>query len=140
LVLVSYWINTISKDHVKLGVEGGFTQANHGKDTMLKRLKKGDWIVFYSPKTNYKDGEPVQAFTAIGQVKDDELYQFEVDDRMPWRRNFTFYDCEETPIKPLIDDLSFITNKTNWGFKFHFGMFQIPEEDFTLIKNLMLKS
>lgn len=137
---MSYWINTISKDHVMLGVKGGFTQANHGKDTMIKRLKPGDWVIFYSPKTNYKEVEPVQAFTAIGQVKDDELYQVEMNGRLPWRRNFTFYDCAETPIKPLIDDLSFITNKTNWGFKFHFGMFQIPEADFELIKNAMIEN
>jgi hypothetical protein len=31
--------------------------------------------------------------------------------------------------------LSFIKDKTHWGFMFRFGMFQIPEEDFELIKN-----
>jgi predicted RNA-binding protein len=133
---MNYWINTISRDHVMLGVEGGFTQANHGKSTVLKRLKKGDWIIFYSPKTSYDGGEPLQAFTAIGQVKDEELYQFEMTpDFVPWRRNIDFKKCQETPIKPLIDNLSFIKDKTHWGFMFRFGMFQIPEEDFELIKN-----
>ncbi len=56
------------------GVEGGFTQAGHGKASGLKRLIKDDWIVFYSPKTSYQDGESLQAFTAIGQVADEELY------------------------------------------------------------------
>jgi predicted RNA-binding protein len=133
---MKYWINTISRDHVMRGVEGGFTQANHGKSTVLKRLKKGDWIIFYSPKTFYKDGEPLQAFTAIGQVKDEELYQFEMaPDFVPWRRNIDFRKCKEVSIKPLIDNLSFIKDKTHWGFMFRFGMFQIPEEDFELIKN-----
>lgn len=133
-----YWINTISKDHVMLGVAAGFTQANHGKPHMIKRLKKGDWIIFYSPKTSYKDGESLQAFTAIGQVKDDELYQTTTPEgRMPWRRNMTFYNCVETSIKPLIDDLNFITNKTNWGFRFHLGMFEIGQEDFDLLKKAM---
>jgi hypothetical protein len=45
-----YWINTISLDHVTLGVEGEFTQANHGSPYNLKRMQKGDGIVFYSPK------------------------------------------------------------------------------------------
>lgn len=48
---MKFWINTISKNHVLKGVEGGFTQADHGKNTRLKALAKGDYIIFYSPKT-----------------------------------------------------------------------------------------
>jgi len=136
---MKYWINTISKDHVMRGVAGGFTQANHGKAGGLKRLSAGDWIIFYSPKTAYVDGEPLQAFTAIGQVKDDELYQFEMTPGfVPWRRNIDFKACQETPIKPFIGDLSFITDKTHWGYKFRFGLFEIPEADFKLISKAML--
>lgn len=137
---MKYWINTISNDHVIRGVAGGFTQANHGKSTMLKRLNKGDWIIFYSPKTSYQDGEPLQAFTAIGQVKDDELYQFEMTpDFVPWRRNVDFKPCNETPIKPQIENLSFIADKTHWGYKFHFGLFEIGKDDFEIISKVMLK-
>jgi predicted RNA-binding protein len=136
---VKYWINTISRDHVQRGVAGAFTQANHGKASGLKRLSKDDWIIFYSPKKSYQDGEPLQAFTAIGQVADDELYQFEMSpDFIPWRRNVDFKPCQETPIRPFIDDLSFITDKTHWGYRFRFGLFEIPEADFELIKNAML--
>jgi hypothetical protein len=31
------------------GLRGGFTQANHGKATMLRKMARGDWIIFYSP-------------------------------------------------------------------------------------------
>ena len=75
---MNYWINAIAKEHVLRGVAGGFTQANHGKNTVLKRLHKDDWIIFYSSKVGYPDGEPLQAFTAIGQVTDDEGYQVEM--------------------------------------------------------------
>lgn len=136
---MNFWINVVSRDHLKRGIDGGFTQANHGKDTILKRLKAGDWIVFYSPKTAYENGEPLQAFTAIGQVKDDELYQVEMMPGFtPWRRNVEFKECVETTIKPLIGYLSFIQDKTHWGYKFRFGLFQIPEADFELIKNAMI--
>ncbi len=135
---MNYWINVVSRDHVQRGVASGFTQANHGKASGLKRLKQGDWIVFYSPKTAYEGGEPLQAFTAIGQVADDELYQFAVTpDFIPWRRNVNFKPCQEALIKPLINDLSFITDKTHWGYKFRFGLFQIPEADFMLIQEAM---
>jgi predicted RNA-binding protein len=137
---MKYWVNTISKDHVMRGVAGGFTQANHGKPHTLKRLKKGDWIVFYSPKTSFEDKEPLQKFTAIGQVADDELYQYEMTpDFVPWRRNVDFKKCDETDIRPLIDDLSFIKDKTHWGYMFRFGLFEIPEDDFKLVQKLMIK-
>jgi hypothetical protein len=42
---MKYWVSTISRDHVELGVAGGFNQAGHGKASGLKRLAAGDWLV-----------------------------------------------------------------------------------------------
>ncbi len=132
------WVNTISRDHVRLGVEGGFTQAGHGKASGLGRLSAGDWLVFYSPKTSMEGGEPLQAFTAIGRIADDELYQVEMAPGfVPWRRNVEFLECVETPIKPLIDALSFVKDKQRWGYRFRFGLFEIPQRDFERIKHAM---
>ena len=74
----AYWINTVSREHVLTGVEGGFTQVDHGKATTLKKLSKDDLIVFYSPRTHFRGGEPLQKFTAIGRITDTELYQVEM--------------------------------------------------------------
>ncbi|MFL5859254.1 MAG: EVE domain-containing protein [Solirubrobacteraceae bacterium] len=135
---MKHWVNTISRDHARRGVEGGFTQAGHGKASGLKRLRAGDGLVFYSAKTSLHNGEPLQAFTAIGRVTDDLLYQVEVTPEFrPWRRNVQFGTCVETPIKPLIDDLSFIKDKKRWGYAFRFGLFEIPQDDFTLIERAM---
>jgi len=41
-----YWIVVVSKDHLERGVAGSFMQVNHGKEAPLKRLQKGDWVVF----------------------------------------------------------------------------------------------
>ena len=132
------WVNTISRDHVRAGVDGGFTQAGHGKASGLKRLSVGDWLVFYSSKTSLRGGEPLQAFTAIGRVTDEELYQVEMAPGFtPWRRNLEFVTCDETPIRPLIDSLSFIKNKQRWGYVFRFGLFEIPCRDFDVIKAAM---
>ena len=76
---MNYWINTVSHDHVRRGVEGGFTQANHGKATHLRQLAQDDRIIFYSPRTSYPDGEPLQCFTALGHVLDAQPYQVEND-------------------------------------------------------------
>jgi EVE domain len=132
------WVSTISRDHVRLGVEGGFTQAGHGKAAGLRRLSAGDWLAFYSPKTSLKDGEPLQAFTAIGRIADAEPYQVEkAPGFVPWRRNVEFVDCVETPIRPLIEALGFIKDKQRWGYIFRLGLFEIPQRDFELIKRAM---
>lgn len=134
----TYWVSTISRDHVRLSVEGGFTQAGHGKASGLKRLKADDWLIYYSPKTSLRDGEPLQAFTAIGRVLDEELYQVQqAPGFTPWRRNIEFIRGTEAPIRPLIDQLSFIKDKHRWGYTFRSGLFKIPQEDFALISQAM---
>jgi hypothetical protein len=130
------WMNTVSRDHVLRGVRGRFTQANHGKPHMLKKMAKGDWIVFYSPKTDYPKGEPLQAFTAIGQVVDDEPYQ----DFQTWRRTVDFLECIETPIRPLLEKLEFIDDRARWGYKFRAGVFKISDHDFDVLRSAMTES
>jgi hypothetical protein len=138
---MKYWINVISRDHVQRGVDGGFTQANHGKASGLKRMQAGDWIIFYSPKSSYQGGEPLQAFTAIGQIADEQLYQFEMTpDFVPWRRRVTFMSCHKVPVRPLIDDLDFILDKVHWGHRFRFGLFPISEHDFKFLHSAMIGS
>jgi hypothetical protein len=133
-----FWVNTVSRDHVLRGVEGGFTQANHGAAAGLKRLARGDRIVFYSPRTDYPDGERLQRFTALGEVTDEAPYQAEMSpDFHPWRRNVSFLPSEETEIEPLIEGLSFIKDKKRWGFPFRRGLFEIDEADFRLIAAAM---
>ncbi len=135
---MNYWINTVSRDHVQLGMDGGFTQANHGKSTNLKRLAKGDLIVFYSSRTSLNSGEPLQLFTAMARVTDDEPYQtMMTPDFHPWRRRIEAVPCTETPIRPLIERLTFIQDKRRWGYPFRMGLFAIPAEDFRTIADAM---
>jgi len=135
-----YWITVVSKDHLVNGIAGGFMQANHGKAGPLKRMKAGDWVIFYSPKQTFKGNEVCQAFTAIGQVADDHVYQHKMsDDFIPFRRNVKFFKSTETPIAPLVNELDFIPNKTSWGYPFRFGFFEIEQHDFELIKAEMIK-
>lgn len=138
--MVKHWVSTISRDHVRAARTGGFTQSGHGKAAGVRRLGAGDWIVFYSPKTSLRGGESLQAFTAIGRVADDEIYQVDMGAGFaPWRRNVNFLDCDEVPIRPLINALSFIQDKQRWGYMFRLGMFEVPPEDFELIKDRMVR-
>jgi hypothetical protein len=133
-----YFINTISRAHVQKGIEGGFTQADHGDDKRLKRIAKGDAIVFYSPRTDFPDGEKLQLFTAIGDVLDEAPYEVEMTpDFKPWRRRLAFRECREAPVQPLIEHLSFIPDKKRWGFPFRRGLFEINQSDFETIAQAM---
>jgi hypothetical protein len=123
---------------VRLGVEGGFVQLNHGKRAPLQRLRAGDGLVMYSPRTAYPDGEPLQSFTAIGTVTLGEIYQVEMAPQFqPFRLDVAFAECRETAIKPLIEELSFIRNKAHWGAAFRYGQLKIPAHDFALIARAM---
>ncbi|HEX2174023.1 MAG TPA: EVE domain-containing protein [Dehalococcoidia bacterium] len=95
------WINTVSREHCLAGIEGGFTQADHGRATTLRRLAQGDLIAFYSPRTTFRGGEPLQSFTAIARVLDDEPYQAAMTPTFhPWHRCVEFLPCAEAPIRP----------------------------------------
>ena len=134
----SFWVGVVSRSHVFLGVEGGFIQLNHGKKAPLAKFKAGDGLVMYSPRTAFPDGEVLQAFTAIGRIKSGEIYQVEMaPDFKPYRIDVEFFACEEAPIRPLIDELSFIRSKTHWGAAFRFGFLRVPEADFARIAAAM---
>jgi predicted RNA-binding protein len=134
----NYWMGVVSRDHVKIGVKGGFIQLSHGKKAPLQRLRAGDGLIMYSPRTGYPDGETLQSFTAIGVVRSGEIYQVEMrPDFKPYRLDVQFMACKEASIKPLVEQLSFIKNKTHWGAAFRFGQFKVPASDFALIAQAM---
>ena len=102
-------------------------------------MQEGDGILYYSSKCYFGKEDKCQAFTAIGRVKDEEVYAFQMsEDFCPFRRNITFVDCEEILIADLIELLDFIPNKKAWGYPFRFGILEISENDFKLIASKML--
>ncbi len=134
-----YWIGVASKDHVALGVKGGFCQLCHGKAQPLKRMEVGDWIIYYSPKKTRNGVETCQQFTAIGRVLGDEVYPFEMAPGfIPFRRDIEFLPAQPVNIHPLIPQLNFIQNKSRWGYAFRFGHIEISPADFELIASHML--
>ncbi len=134
-----YWVIVASKDHVQNGVRWGIAQANHGKAAPLKRMQVGDGVLYYSPKVEFGGDEKLQAFTAIGEVTGESVYPFEMGGGfVPYRRDVKYKECLEVPIQLLIPVLTFIKDKTSWGFMFRFGFFEIPKVDFDLIASQML--
>jgi hypothetical protein len=134
----SYWIGVVSANHVQRGVSGGFAQMCHGKAAPLRRMQPGDWLVYYSPRMEIGEGEPLQAFTAIGRVMDDRVYEYAMSATfVPYRRNIEYVPCQEARIKGLLDRLSFTRGQRNWGYPFRTGHFGISREDFLIIAEAM---
>lgn len=136
---INYWIGVASREHVQQGISLGICQFCHGKLSPLKRLRRDDFIIYYSPKHFYNNFEPCQKFTAIGQIIDDDAYQVEINSSFkPFRRNIKYYESDEIDIKPLITHLSFIKNKKAWGVVFRYGFLKIDEDSFKVIAEQML--
>jgi predicted RNA-binding protein len=136
---MKYWIGVVSREHVLTGISEGIAQLGHGKRAPLARLKKGDWLIYYSPTESLGDKTPVQAFTALSEVADDDIYEFPGSgDFIQYRRRMIYKKVTNAPIRPMIEELSFIKSKKSWGYIFRLGLIEIPEEDFNIIKNKLL--
>jgi len=134
-----YWIGVASKEHVLIGAKGGFAQFSHGKLGPAKRLSKGDWVIFYSSRERFGEPKMGQQFTAIGQVIDAEPTQVaQFPGFKPYRRQVKYRKSKAVDIRPLIDTLSFIKDKSRWGSAFRFGFLEIPGADFAKIATKML--
>ena len=130
---MKYWIGVVSKAHVERGVKLGIAQIGHGKRSGLARMKAGDGFVYYSPKERMEGDEPLQAFTAIGTIADDEIWQADEGDFQPWRRRVNYAKSVDAPIRPLLGKLTLTAGKSNWGYVFRYGLVEITKQDFAII-------
>lgn len=136
--ITKYFLICASRDHVLKGVAGGFAQAGHGRKDLMSKPSKGDWLVFYSAKDEYEHGKPLQKFTALGQVVDEEPYQPDANENFkPYRRAVAFEKVAETEIRPLLEQLSFVKSKKRWGFYLISGFHELSKEDFDVIQSAM---
>lgn len=133
-----YWIGVVSREHVHRGTTLGIAQLGHGKCPPLARLSPGDWLIYYSPRTSHPDGEPLQAFTAIGEVADEEIWQADEGDFKPWRRRVDYAeDARETSVRDLTGRLE-LTAGPNWGNRLRRGLVELNAEDFAVIRSAMI--
>jgi hypothetical protein len=137
-VVMSKWVAVASAEHVAIGRAQGVMQVGHGKRAPLRRLHSGERIPFYSPVRAFGTNDAARAFTAIGTVRDERVYQgvmrggFE-----PFRRDVDWLEALGAPIRPLLEALSFTTGKSNWGYALRFGQLKVTDDDMALIATAM---
>ncbi len=128
------WIAVAAAEHVRRGRQQGFMQVCHGKAAPLRRIRPGDRVVYYSPTATFGGRDRLQAFTAIGIVRDNEPYQYDMGGGFcPFRRDVEWLAAREAPIQPLLPVLDFSAGGRNWGYQLRFGLFTISERDMRII-------
>ncbi|MEV0465362.1 EVE domain-containing protein [Nocardia tengchongensis] len=141
-----YWLAVVSRDHVRRGVELGFAQANHGKRAAVERMSAGDGLVYYSPRTGMREGEPIKSFTALGTIAEGPAWQVEALPNStagggcfrPWRRAVDYdRDARQVPIDDLRTELD-LTSVPNWGIVLQRGLVELTAHDFELISRAMV--
>ena len=134
---MKYWIGTVSQEHVLRGVAGGFCQVCHGKAAPLNRMKRGDWLLYYSPKIRLDGNEKLQAFTAFGQILDDRAYPFQMSETfIPFRRNVAYAQ--------IVRDCPLDIARQHGEWKqyaslLRYGHFEISQDFFNRVTNYMLR-
>jgi EVE domain len=131
---MKHWIAVASAEHVRRGQAEGFMQVCHGKAAPLKRIQPGDWVAYYSPTETFKGKDKLQAFTAVGRVKDKAPYLFDMGNGFcPARRDMNWLPSRPTAIAPLLQRLDFSKCRKNWGYQLRFGLFEVSMADMHLI-------
>lgn len=137
--MTSYWLTVVSRDHVQMGLAGGFIQVCHGRRAPMARVKAGDEFVCYSPKTSLQAGMVCQSFTAIGKIIRPSPYQVNMGNGfMPYRKDVHFYDATDVSTRDVFDQLE-LTKPKNWGYQLRFGLVSISQTDFDIIRSAVIK-
>ena len=141
---MKYWLGVVQREHVLRGVSLGIVQTNHGAKAGVQRMRPGDGIVYYSPKTSYPEGDPLREFTAIGIVGEGDAWQVDAShmagsgDFRPWRRKVLYDEsAHPTPIAPLLEVLELTRGNRNWGFIMRRGQVELTPHDFGVIATEM---
>ncbi|MWB77305.1 EVE domain-containing protein [Pseudooceanicola sp. 216_PA32_1] len=136
--MARFWIGVAARAHVLRGVDGGFCQLGHGKEGPVRRLSPGDFLTYYAPRETLEGTDPVQAFVALGQVRQGEAYRAEQGTQFhPWRRDVDYLDGVEAPVRPMLDRLAFVRDPRHWGMAFRRSLFEVGDDDFALIAGAM---
>ncbi len=139
-----YYIICVCLEHAKRGITWWFIQSNHGKSTNIKKLHTGDGILIYSSKYVFTpentEANKLQAFTALGYVRNEELFQGDMGwGFTPFRRHIDFVqEVNIIPILHLLEDLEFVKDVKKWRFPLMYGFLEISEHDFTIIGSKMM--
>jgi hypothetical protein len=132
------WIAVISADHAASAARDGFFACSHGDGRAAARPASGDRFAYYAPRERFGEGEPVQAFVALGRILDDAPYPHRIGSFEAQLRRAAYEPVGRAPVRPLLPRLGFARDKgSHWGMAFRRGLFAVTAEDFAVIEAAM---
>lgn len=126
--LMADHLGVVSADHVRRAVSLGIGQVSHGKRPPLARMAPGDRLVYYSPREELGSATPLKAFTAIGTIADEELWQADEGTFRPWRRRVDYVTGSPVPLAAVQQKLA-LTSGPNWGYQLRRGLLPLTATD-----------
>jgi len=93
-------------------------------------------LVYYSPRDTM-GGSPLQEFTAIGRVADDELWQADEGDFRPWRRRVDYEtSARQVALESVRAGLE-LTAGAHWGHQLRRGLVPLSDHDAQFLSSSM---
>jgi hypothetical protein len=130
------WLAVVSADHVRRCVRLGIAQIGHGKRAGLTRMGAGDLLVYYSPRDTLA-AAPLQEFTAIGRIADDQVWQADEGDFRPWRRRVDYDTSASAVALGTVRDRLDLTAVPRWGHQLRRGLVELTDHDADLLATAM---
>lgn len=128
------WVAVISADHAAAAARDGFFACSHGDGRAAARPAEGDRFVYYAPREGSGEGEPVQAFVALGRILDARPSPRVIGSFEAQVRRAAYEPVGRAPVRPLLPALGFLRERgSHWGMAFRRGLCAIGEEDFAVI-------
>jgi len=130
------WLGVVSQAHVRRGVGGGFAQVCHGKGPPLRRMKRGDWLIYYSPSVEL-GGASLRAFTALGQLEDDQVFSFDMGGGfVPFRRRVRYLHTREVRLDDVKQKLE-LCAAPHWSMALRRGLLPLSQRDLLTLADAM---
>ena len=138
------WIASSNRDNAKILDKKRIWGVPKRNKNLMQRVKPGDTILVYVRQEKEDDTILPSAVTGAYEVSaepyEDHSCLFVTpphmgDEVFPYRMKVRPVAVFAKPLefKPLIGDLTFITNKAMWSGHLRVAMREIPEEDYQLI-------
>ena len=138
------WIASLNRENWDVVKKKHIWGVPKRNKSLMQRVKPGDTILVYVRQE--KEGDTILpsaitgAYEVISEPYEDHTRLFITapqmgDEVFPFRMKVRPVAVFTEPLefKPLIPDLTFITNKTMWSGHLRIAMREIPEEDYQFI-------
>lgn len=139
---MNYWICIVNRVNWKVISDKNIWGVSEKHKNMLSNVKKGDKLVFYIIREIVFAG----IYEVVSEMYKDYSKLFEPNpsdttEAFPYRIKIAKIKIakEPVPLKSLISDLEFITNKENWGgYFFGKAIRTLPKNDFFLLERMLV--